>query len=453
MTCKLPRLMIAGTHSGCGKTTVTSAVLQELVERGTVPAAFKCGPDFIDPMFHTEVIGAPSRNLDLFLCDGDTVRYLLAKHAENAPLAVMEGVMGYYDGVAGTTARASSCDLAVETGTPTVLVLQVKGMSLSAAAALRGFLDFAPNTMQGVILNGVSGGMYGFYREIIEQNTGLRVYGYLPQDDAAAISSRHLGLITAAEVRDLRGRLRRLAELAAQCIDLEGLQSLAQSAPPLCWKPAKRTQASGEPARIGVARDRAFCFYYEDNFDLLRSLGAELVPFSPLKDTTLPDGLDGLYLGGGYPELYAGELEANRTMRESIRAAVQGGMPTLAECGGFLYLHERLEGHEMAGALPLSAKMEKKLHHFGYVTLTAARDSLLCPKGESIRAHEFHYAASSDAGCACMAQKPLQNRAWPCVHASDALFAGFPHLHFYADPAVAARFVSRCAHYRKENAK
>ena len=199
--------------------------------------------------------------------------------------------------------------------------------------------------------------------------------------------------------------------------------------------------------RIAVARDRAFCFYYADNFDVLRALGAELVEFSPLDDQALPAGIDGLYLGGGYPELYAAQLAANRSMRESIRAAVQGGLPAIAECGGFLYLHRTLDGNEMAGVIDADARMTGRLQPFGYVTLTAARDNLLCRAGERIRAHEFHYAQSGDNGTAFRAEKP-NGRAWDCVHATETLYAGFPHLYLRANPAFAQNFVRACAQKR-----
>ncbi len=453
MKRNIPRLLIGGTHSGCGKTTVTNAILQAFVNRGVTPAAFKCGPDYIDPMFHTEVIGAPSRNLDLFLCAPDTVCSLLAKHADTAPLAVIEGVMGYYDGVGGTSVQASACDLAVQIDTPSVLVVHIKGMSLSAAAMVRGYLEFAPNTIQGVILNGVSKAMYPFYQEIIEQNTGVKVYGHLPQSEDAVIGSRHLGLVTAAEIADLKSRLQRLAMLAETCIDLDGLCALAQRAPTLEYTPIAVPTVCRNHVRIGIAHDRAFCFYYADNLDLLREMGAELIPFSPLQDAQLPTALDGLYLGGGYPELYLEQLAANSSMRASVRQAVQGGLPTVAECGGFMYLHEHIEGVPMAGVIPGGAHMQKRLQNFGYINLTAQKDTLLCEKGAEIRAHEFHYATSEDAGNACMARKPLRDTTWSCVHGTNTLFAGYPHLHFHANPEFAAELIRHCDQYRRERTK
>nr|WP_297176383.1 cobyrinate a,c-diamide synthase [uncultured Agathobaculum sp.] len=441
-----PRLLIAGTGSGCGKTTVTSALLCALQRRGVKLAAFKCGPDYIDPMFHTEALGVPSRNLDLFFVDECEVRGQLVRHIPAGGVGVIEGVMGYYDGISGTTDTASAAHLARATDTPSVLVVRPRGQSLSLAAEIRGFRDFAPNTLAGVILNGVSAGMYPYYRAIAER-AGLPVYGFLPPVPDGEIPDRHLGLVTAAEIGDLQDKLDRLADAAEAGLDLDGLLALARTAPPLADECAPLTRVTDKPVRIAVAQDRAFCFYYADNFDVLRELGAELVPFSPLEDAKLPDGIDGLYLGGGYPELHAAQLSENRTMRDSVRGAVQGGLPTIAECGGFLYLHRTLDGAAMAGVLDADAKLTQTLQPFGYVTLTARHDNLLCRAGRSIRAHVFHYAVSSDEGADFDAVKP-NGRAWACVHATKTLYAGFPHLYFRANPDYAANFVRACAQRR-----
>lgn len=438
-----PRLLLAGTGSGCGKTTVTTALLRALQRRGVPLAAFKCGPDYIDPMFHTEALSVPSRNLDLFFVDETEVRGQLARHIPTDGVGIIEGVMGFYDGVSGTTDTASAAHVARATNTPAVLVVRPRGQSLSLAAEIKGFRDFAPNTLAGVILNGVSEGMYPYYRAIAEK-AGLRVYGFLPPVPEAEIPDRHLGLVTAAEIGGLQGKLDRLADAAEQGLDLDGLLALARTAPPLVDETAPLALVADKPVRIAVAQDKAFCFYYADNFDVLRALGAELVPFSPLTDAALPKDIDGLYLGGGYPEVHKEQLAANRTMRDSIRAAVRGGLPTIAECGGFLYLHRTLDGAEMAGVLDADATLTKKLQPFGYVTLTARRDNLLCRAGEQIRAHAFHYAVSTDEGADFDAAKP-NGRAWACIHANDTLYAGFPHLYFRANPAFAENFVRRSA--------
>ena len=442
-----PRLLLAGTGSGCGKTTVTTALLRALARRGEPLCAFKCGPDYIDPMFHTAVLGLPSRNLDLFFEDACGVRGQLARHIPPNGMGLIEGVMGFYDGVSGTSDTASAAHLARVTDTPAVLIVRPKGQSLSLAAQIHGFRTFAENTLAGVILNGVSAGMYPFYKQIAEK-AGLPVFGFLPPVPEAEIPDRHLGLVTAAELTDLREKIEKLADAAEQGLELDALCALARTAKPLADTGAPLSRAAEKPVRIAVAQDRAFCFYYEDNFDVLRALGATLVPFSPLADQALPEQIDGLYLGGGYPELYTEQLAANRTMRASVAGAIRNGLPTLAECGGFLYLMQTLDGAEMAGVLPTAAHMTKKLQPFGYVTLTAKQDNLLCRAGDSFPAHEFHYAQAVDNGGAFRAVKP-NGRAWDCGFASETLYAGFPHLYFRAAPEAAARFVRICAAERK----
>lgn len=442
------RILIAGTGSGCGKTTVTSAVLRALQRRGVPLRAFKCGPDYIDPMFHAAALGIPSRNLDLFFEDEAGVCGQLRRALSEGAVAVIEGAMGFYDGISGASDTASAAHLARATGTPAVLVARPKGQSLSLAAALKGFRDFAPNTAAGVILNGVSRGTYPFYREIAEKS-GLKVCGYLPELPEASVPNRHLGLVTAQEIAGLQEKLDRLADAAEEGIDLDGLLALARRAAPFAGETAPPFPVCRERVRIAVAQDAAFCFYYVDNLDVLRAMGAELIPFSPLADAELPPEIGGLYLGGGYPELHAARLAENASLRESVRQAVNGGLPTIAECGGFLYLHETLAGadgipYPMAGALPGGARLTDRLQNFGYVTLTAKRPSLLADKGGSIRAHEFHYACAPDDGGAFRAEKP-NGRAWDCVHANRALYAGFPHLYFRSNLDFAARFVWACA--------
>ena len=331
MEQKVPRLVLAGTNSGCGKTTVTCAVLQALVSRGLRVGAAKCGPDYIDPMFQSRIIGDLRPYLDAIFFDPDTLRYLLARNAQGCDVTVIEGVMGYYDGLGLTSTRASTYEAARETESPVVLVVNARGAALSVLASVEGFLHFAPDSgIQGVILNGCSAMSYGPLSRELENRLGVRACGYLPRLPECALESRHLGLITADEVADLQEKLRTMTAVAEKTLDFAALLEIARSAPPLDFTPPVLPEA-GAPVRIAVARDRAFCFYYEDSLDLLRQLGAELVPFSPLSDEKLPDGVQGLYLGGGYPELYAARLEENHTLRRQIREAVHTGMPCIAE--------------------------------------------------------------------------------------------------------------------------
>ena len=433
------RLLVAGTGSGCGKTTAVCAILQAFRNRGEDVAAFKCGPDYIDPMFHSEIIGAESANIDLFFAGEDLARRLFVKHARS--LNVIEGVMGYYDGLSMTSDEASSWHVARALDCPALLVVNGQGMALSAAAVVRGYMALRPESrVAGVLLNRVSPMVYPQMKEAIEAECGARVYGFLPAMPEIALESRHLGLVTAREVEDLREKLQRLAEQAEKSVDLDGLISLMRAQAPLEAE-ALSEKRLGD-ATIAVARDRAFCFYYRDNLELLEALGAKLAFFSPLSDAVLPP-CDGLYLGGGYPELYADELSANESMRMSIRAAVAGGLPTVAECGGFMYLTGAIGGAPMAGALPGGCGNKGRLVRFGYATLRAGQDSLLFGAGDEIRAHEFHYWDAEDPGGALEAVKP-SGRSWRCAHVSDTLYAGFPHLYFPSAPEAARRFVRKC---------
>ena len=445
----LPRLLLCAAASGSGKTTMTCALLQALKDLGLRPTAFKCGPDYIDPMFHSEIIGVPSRNLDLFFLGEDKTRALLWENGRHGDLSLIEGVMGYYDGIA-MSSEASAYHLSRATGTPAVLVLDGRGRALTAAAAVKGIREFRPDSnVQGVLLNRVSPMLYPRLKEAVEAETGVTVYGFLPPCPQSALESRHLGLVTAAEVEDLHRKLTELSALAAKYVDLPGLLALARSAPALDVPPLPLSPAvSGRP-RIAVAKDKAFCFYYADSLSLLEKLGAELVPFSPLKDRELPEHVSGLYLGGGYPELYARELSENHSMRETIRRAVTMGLPTIAECGGFLYLHRELAGEDevsypMAGIFDASAANTHRLSRFGYVTLTAQSEGLLGPEGFSFPAHEFHYWDSDAPGAAFQAQKPQSDRGWNCAYHTKTMFAGFPHFHFWAAPEAARRFVEAC---------
>ena len=355
--------MIAGTGSGCGKTTVTLAVLRAMQRKNIPLAAFKCGPDYIDPMFHKAVLGIPSRNLDLFFISEREVRGQIVRSIPQNGLGVIEGVMGFYDGVSGTTDTASAAHLARETGTPAILVVRPKGQSLSLAAMLSGFRNFTENTLCGVVLNGISDAMYPFYRDIV-QKSGLKVLGYLPSVPEAEIPDRHLGLVTADELKDLNYRLDLLADAADNRIDIEEILKISRTALQLSDDTKKISPVTKKPVRIAVARDKAFCFYYEDNFEVLRDLGAELVEFSPISDSCIPENTDGLYLGGGYPELHITELSNNANMRKTIKNAIKKGLPTIAECGGFLYLHEHLEGAEMVGVVRGNAVLTKKLQPY-----------------------------------------------------------------------------------------
>lgn len=450
------RVLFCAPRSGSGKTTVVCGILEALVQRGERPVAFKCGPDYIDPMFHSEVIGAPSRNLDLFFLSGDTVRYLMRRRLRDAGVGIVEGVMGYYDGI-GMSSSASAYELARETDTPSVLIVEGRGCALSIAAQVKGFQCLRNDSgIAGVIINRTSPMMYPRLKETIERECGVKVYGFLPECPEAALESRHLGLVTAAEVENLRDKLRLLAKRCEEHIDLDGLLELAHSAPPLPETEPKLPKPLPEPVTIAVAKDRAFCFYYADSLELLSRLGAKIEYFSPLEDEKLPDGACGLYLGGGYPELYAEKLAANGKMLESIADAINGGMPTIAECGGFMYLHESMEdsegvSHAMAGVIPARAFKTPRLTRFGYVTLCAKSAGLLLPEGGEMPAHEFHYWDSSAPGADMSAYKPQSERKWDCAYHTETMYAGYPHFHLWSAPDTAMRFLKACEKYGREH--
>ncbi len=457
------RLLVGAPASGGGKTTFTCGLLHALVRRGLAASACKCGPDYIDPMFHSEVIGAYSRNLDLFFADEDLVRRLVADSDLRADVTIIEGAMGYYDGIA-VSDEASAWHVARATQTPAVLLVDGRGRARSIAAEVAGFARFRDDSqVQGVVLNRVSAGLFPRLKEVVETETGVRVYGYVPKLDDCALESRHLGLVTASEVVDLRAKLDRIADALESSVDIDGLLALARTAPSLGdepWPPALApapAHAAQPPAaqrgrgqvRIAVAHDDAFCFYYADALRLLESLGAEIVGFSPLADAHLPASVSGLYLGGGYPELHARQLAENASMRADVLRALCGGMPAIAECGGFMYLHRTLEddqgaAHDQVGFFDAAAVKTDRLGRFGYITITAAHDGLLAAAGGALRAHEFHYWDSETPGADFHAQKPQSARAWDCAFSTDSLYAGYPHLYLPSCPESAERFVTAC---------
>jgi cobyrinic acid a,c-diamide synthase len=427
-----------------------------MTRRGLVVQAFKCGPDYIDPLFHSHITGRPSRSLDPFLLPESTLCYLFHKNSQEADCSILEGAMGFYDGLSATTA-ASAYEVAKTTKTPTLLVLAARGMSASLAALVKGFVDFRPqNGIVGVLLNETREGLYPSLKSALEGETGVEVLGYLPRMEDCSLKSRHLGLVMASEVDDLDVKLLRLAEQAERSLDLDRILALASAAPTLP-EGARPSLAYDDPQPfcLAVARDEAFCFYYRDALDLLEETGGKLVFFSPLSDARLPDA-DGLYLGGGYPELYAARFAANVSMREDIRRRVKAGLPTFAECGGFMTLCGSLrtkEGvFEMCGVLEGDVFMTQNLTRFGYVNLTAQRQSFLTPEGWTGRGHEFHYSDGTDNGDGFLISKP-DGRAWKGVHVSNSLHAGYPHIHLWGDPQLAANFARACVEYRRARAR
>lgn len=456
---KIPRFLLTAGASGSGKTMITCGILQALKNRNLNPVSFKCGPDYIDPMFHTKVLGTRSRNLDTFFTDGQTVRYLLQKNSQNCDVAVMEGVMGYYDGVGGTTVRGSAYELARETDTPAVLIVNCKGMSVSIVPYIKGFLEFRKDSnIRGVILNQLSPMLYGRIKKLIEENLDIKVLGYVPKADSCAVESRHLGLILPDEIQDFQERLNKFASILEETLELDELLHLAEEAPDLeedlpIFRKISRKKTDGNPVKIGVAMDEAFCFIYEDNLEMLRTLGAEILPFSPIHDPELPDGISGLLLYGGYPELFGKALEENKGMREEIRKKIENGMPVMAECGGFIYLHETFETMQEepckgVGVISGRAYRTSKLSRFGYVQIQKKEGTVFGHEIGTCPAHEFHYFDSTDCGNSFYAKKPESSRGWECIHCTDTMMAGFPHFYYYGNPRLAEAFVDQCRKYK-----
>lgn len=453
---KLPRVLITATQSGTGKTMISCAVLAALKNRNISIAPFKCGPDYIDTMFHKKIFGIESRNLDCFLMTESGVKKSLSKNGRGNDLSIIEGVMGYYDGL-GLSTNSSSYHLSQVTKTPAVLIVNCKGLSLSAAAIIKGFLEYrSDSNIVGIILNRVSKSMYERLGKQLEKELPVKLLGYFPENKAFQMESRHLGLLAPDEIQNFHRLVNLLAEQAEKSIDLDGIMALASTAedmpdytPPLLQKT--------NTINIAIANDEAFSFYYQDNLDSLYEMGCNLTFFSPIHDKTLPKGTQGLILGGGYPEIYAEALSQNKEMLQSIKEAIcEKQIPTIAECGGFLYLHDSLEDingniFTMAGVIEGHGFATHKLCRFGYHELISTHNGLL-PNNITIPAHEFHYWDSSNIGNSFLATKPLTDTIWDCGHGSATLFAGFSHVHFYGANKFLENFVATCKATYKEEA-
>ena len=444
----LPRFMIAAPSSGSGKTLVTCGILQALVNRGLKVASFKCGPDYIDPMFHSRVIGARSKNLDAFFVGDETLRYLFGRTAETCDISVVEGVMGFYDGMGILSSEASSYDVSQKLDIPVVLLLNCRGASLSVLPMLKGFLEFRPNNIRGVIFNNMSQRVYEAIAPAARE-MGVEPIGYVPKVSDLVLESRHLGLVLPSEIDELKSKLNRLAEVLEGTLDLDALIALAGSAPDIDYTAPEVRRIEGT-VRIGLAADETFCFTYEDNVELLERCGAEIVRFSPMSDASLPD-VDGIVLSGGYPELHSAELESNASMLRDIRKKVSAGMPCIAECGGFMYLHDRMEDqngemHSMCGVIPGEVRNTGKLTRFGYATFTPLVPDGVTRGGLSVKGHEFHYWDSDNCGSDWKAVK-ANGREYTCIHDTGTMVAGYPHLYYYSNPEFALRFLERCREY------
>ncbi len=459
-----PRLCVAASSSGAGKTSVTLGLLRALSRRGLAVRPFKVGPDYIDPGLHALACGSPSHNLDSRLMDREAILSIFSARASGADLAVIEGVMGYFDG--DGSGRGSTAELAAMLRTPVVLLLDLRASAESAAAVALGFVRYRrPSRIAGFILNRTAGGKhYESAKAAVERATGLPVFGCLPKDTKASLPERHLGLVSGGENPAFEGAVDALADALELNCDLDALLAAARRAPPLPpgpplpWLRASQGRGASEAGPqplIAVARDEAFSFYYEDNLNALRDLGATLAFFSPLHDGELPEGSDGLYLGGGYPELYARALSENVAMRASIRSAAASGLPIFAECGGYLYLTERFRtgnGEElpMAGVVPGTAIMTGGIVALGYHEAETLAESFV-PAGTLLDGHCYHWShvEGADASRAAITLAKPGKAAEPDGFASPSLFASYLHMHFAGQPGFARAFADACRGYAR----
>ena len=469
---KIPRILLAAVSSNSGKTAAACGMMSAYVQQGLNIRSCKCGPDYIDPMFHREVLGVDSENLDLFFSDAEELTKNFIRHTEGADLVIAEGVMGYYDGMGLDTVRGSSYEIASVLKFPVILVVNARGAAMTLAAVLKGMTEYVPESrICGVILNQISGMLYPRMKQMLEQtlqrmnHSEIKIVGYLPKADPFVLESRHLGLVTPQELQGLKLQMQQAGEIANETLDLEGIREIAERAEELKWQQEdlkwqqrdacflkssfSADQAeSGEKRkkRIAVARDEAFCFYYKENLEILEQLGAELCYFSPVNDAQLPENTDGIYLGGGYPETYRKELADNVSMKQSICEAAQSGKPMIAECGGFMYVCDHLVEtddslEEMLGLIHTDVRMTKRLSmQFGYVTMKALYDTAFFKKDTKIRVHEFHYSKADKRGDACEITK-YSGKCWNGLYVKDKIMAGYPHFYFHNCREVAKRFV------------
>lgn len=452
----IPRIVIAATQSGAGKTTIVSGLLSGIGAMGQETQAYKIGPDYIDPGYHQLASGRPGHNLDTWLVPQEKIQEIFTRTAMDADIAIIEGVMGLYDG--GRLNVSSTAAIAKLLDAPVLLVIDVKSMGDSAAAIAMGFRDYDPAVnLCGVILNRVGSSTHEtMVREAMEK-IKMPVLGSIRRDAALRLPERHLGLTPVTE-NDASEAMEAVREAIATQVDLQGICRLAQSAPPMKFAVQSAAVPAEKKIKIAVAKDEAFSFYYPESLDVLSSMGAQIISFSPLSDATLPK-VDGLLIGGGFPEMFAEALAANVSMRESIAAAGSAGMPIYAECGGLMYLTEQIEDfsgrvHAMVGLIPARCTMQDRLQTVGYVEATALRDHLLCAAGETLRGHEFHFSAmrieeavETSFPWAYRFEKKRTGARYPAGYASKNILASYLHMHFAGNRKAAQRFVAKCVEY------
>ncbi len=478
-------VVLAAPKSGNGKTLITCALIEALKEAGVNVCAFKCGPDYIDPMFHRTILGVPGGNLDTYFTGEAKTKELFIEETPEDAFAVVEGVMGLYDGLGGILEEGSTYHLAKSVSLPVILVIDAHGMGRTILPLIQGLLSYdRAGIIKGVILNRVTKMFYASLKELIESELSIEVLGYFTEQKELHLESRHLGLKLPEEKRDLKEQVCRRAASLKETVSLERILAIGGAGEKDAASQrdddnkdkvtsqradiyendmvfqrtdTKENDSYEKKLRLAIAKDEAFCFYYQENLKLLSKMGFELVPFSPLHDKKLPEHISGLLLGGGYPELFAKELSENESMKTAIREAIRGGLPSLAECGGFLYLHKSLKDMEgrqysMAGIIDADADYRGKLVRFGYVELTE-KESHFLPEKEGIRGHEFHYFDSTENGTDCVAKKPTGNRSWECVWEGENHWWGFPHLYYPSNPSFVEHFYRQAGVYQQSKLK
>lgn len=453
---KATRVLITAPKSGSGKTMITCGLIELLKRRGKSVTSLKCGPDYIDPMFHKQVLGISSGNLDSYFVKEDVIRYLLLEQAKQSDVTIIEGVMGYYDGIAGASLQGSTYEVARITQSPVILIVDGKGASVTLAAVVKGIMEYARDShIAGVILNRVSKGYYDRISMVIQESCRIPVLGYVEEQSEFQVPSRHLGLIVPEEEGMFENWIARIADAMEKTIDVKKIMEIAHKASeitgnlPQDLEEMIRDAGHKKRVRIAVARDEAFSFYYSENLQLMEKMGAELVFFSPIHDRKLPEGIQGMVLGGGYPELYAKELSQNKTMLLEVKEAGKR-LCILAECGGFLYLQNTLEDMEgnsysMTGVLNGKGIRKEKLSRFGYMECTLKQEGMLRDVASVLKGHEFHYYDCTDNGRDGRAKKPLSHgREYECMVHSKTLLAGFPHFYYYGNPMIVRDFLDAC---------
>ncbi|MGG7619164.1 cobyrinate a,c-diamide synthase [Bacillus coreaensis] len=454
------RLVIAGTGSGVGKTTLTIGLMSAFKKKGLVVQGFKCGPDYIDPTYHTAVTGRPSRNLDSWMLNHELVKEIAVRGSKGADISIIEGVMGFYDGKSPTSNDGTTAEISVITKSPVVLVVNCASMARSAAAIVKGFQAFSDDVnIVAVIANRVgSVGHYKLVKAAVEQECGIPVIGYLKREDELTIPERHLGLIPSIERGELEPFFQKLGDFVLETIDVDKLYELAL-APELVLQEEQLGRTKAKDIRIAIARDAAFNFYYQENLELLESYGAELVEFSPLKGESLPEQIDGLYLGGGFPEEFAQELTELEEVKYSIKHAIENGLPTLAECGGFMYLTDAIETTEgesfpMVGLIPGVVKMHKNLAALGYREITGEEGNFLFQGDLGAKGHEFHYSTFHPTSKLPPAYQTKGMRGMKKEgFLTRNLVAGYTHLHFGSCTELVENWISQCRGHKGSWAK